>query len=140
LLGPAENAWANSRTQDALNLLTTAINKDELQASDRMKAELLLGVILRGCGQVMKDLSHIEEALYGAQKTRMHQWIGRAHYHRGLCWLYLEQYANASWCFTLATHTEGHRSQIEVNRLHAEKKRTTLDRLDSARFVSQHLL
>jgi hypothetical protein len=123
VLEPAEAAWQQGKPQVALNLLMEVMNRPALDPAQRVDAGLLFGVILRSAGVLEKSLKQVELALSIALDAELFDYVGKARFHQGLCFLYMDRFADASWCFTLASHTVGHRELVEVNRLIAEKKR-----------------
>lgn len=126
LLGPVEAAWQSGQAQRALILLSPILQDDALPSSQYIEAKLLLSAILRCSGDPNQSLRHIEAALQIALEKELHELIGKAHFHRGLCYLHLERYADARWCFVLGAHLKGHGEMIDVNREHAELKARNL--------------
>lgn len=112
LLSPAEAAWKSGKTQQALALLTPFFGQEHAH-NIRIDAGLLRCAILRSSGDIAGALRHAEETLRLATNTCQHTLIGKAQFHRGLCCLYLNRYADAKWCFVLASHTEGHADLVE---------------------------
>ena len=127
LLVPIEAAWIQRSTQSALARLS------KLQASAdyplqplslRVNASLLHSAILRSSSSLEPATGYAEEALHlalgGSQDQAL---IGKARFHRGLCYLYAERWAEASWSFQLAQGTEEHEKLVKEHLQIAEKRR-----------------
>lgn len=140
LLGPAEEAWASGKFQDALGKLAERFRTEPLSDLDAIKVELLTSSVLRSAGQVVRGLRHADMALQRARSAQSHELAGRAQFHRGLCCFYLDRYADAAWCFALASSTEGYEEITEVHRDMAEKKRMALPEGHEAKFVTEGFL
>ncbi|KAA6409509.1 MAG: hypothetical protein FRX48_07063 [Lasallia pustulata] len=137
LLEPIEKAWANGKAQDALVVLAERFSSKSLPDIDAAKLELLFSSVLRSSGQVVEALRHADMALQNARRAQSHELSGRAQFHRGLCCFYLDRYADAAWCFALASSTEDYAEIIEVHRDMAEKKRAALPEGHEGRVVSE---
>lgn len=140
LLGPAEKAWASGKAQEALSLLTERFCSQPLPDIDAIKLELLLSSVLRSSGEVPRGLMHAEIALRRARRVESYELAGRAQFHRGLCCFYLDRYADAAWCFALASSTESYAEIVEVHRDMAEKKRARLPDGHEGRIVTEGFL
>ena len=140
LLEPIEKAWANGKAQDALVLLTERLSSKSLPDIDAIKLEVLFSSVLRSSGQVEEALRHADMALQKARQAQSHELSGRAQFHRGLCCFYLDRYADAAWCFALASSTEDYAEIVEVHRDMAEKKRAALPEGHEGRVVSEGFL
>ena len=123
LLGPTEAAWKQGKTQEALNLLTAVLKRDDLDPAEEIEVNLLLAAIIRSSGHPKRALEFVEKALRLSDEFGLVEVVGKIQYHRGLCFLYLSNYTDASWCFVLASSTEGHAQQVEAQWEVAEKKR-----------------
>lgn len=123
LLGPIESAWQEGKTQEALNLLTLVSKEDDLDPLEEIEVRLLFCAILRSAGLPSKALDHAEEALRMADEGGLVESVGKINFHRGLCFLHMSDWADASWCFVLAASTPGHAQQVEVNWEIAERKK-----------------
>ncbi len=113
MLAGAEEAWQGGKPQQALALLTSIIHEEGLKPSHRVNAGLLYSAILRSNNDLQGALHRAEESLSIAMRTEKYQLIGKAQFHRGLCSLYLNQFAKARWSFVLGSHTEGHAAIIQ---------------------------
>ena len=140
LLGHAEKAWASGRTQDALGFISNLLGSLSLPDVDAAKLELLQSAVLRSSGEVARGLTHAENALQRARRAQAHELAGRAQFHRGLCCFYLDRYADAAWCFALASSTTGYAEIVEVHRDMAEKKRARLPEGQEGRVVTEGFL
>ena len=97
--------------QRALALLTILLGR-ELSDAQRISGLLLLSTILRGSSQDVKEellqkaLASTDEALELAIKLRNPKLIGRSHFHRAVCLLHLNRFADARWNLALASNTD----------------------------------
>ena len=122
----AEAVWQAGSAQRALEMLNPLIVSNNSVPTDHVSACLLVSSILRTATQLERALQYTEKALEAARKHGLHALIGKAQFHRGLCLLHLNRYADAAWCFVLSSHTEGYEELAELNRIMAEKKRDEL--------------
>ena len=113
LLAGAESFWQRGKPQQALTLLTPILREETLKPGHRINPGLLCSAILRCNGDLKGALNHAQESLRIANETEQRQLAGKAQFHRGLCYLYLDRFADARWCFVLASHTEGHAAIIK---------------------------
>lgn len=114
-LEPVLKAWLSGKTQYALALLTEISAQEDLPPNDRIEAGLLISTIMRSSGELTRAATYAEISLSIAQREQMHELKGKAQFHRGLSYFYLDRYADARWCFVLASHTRGHHEMIEIN-------------------------
>ena len=121
-LVPIQKAWLSGKTQSALALLTETIVLKDFVPNERIEAGLLLSTIMRSSGDLARALTHAEISLSIARKEELQDLEGKAQFHRGLCYFYQDRYADARWCFTLASHTRGHQDLVEINMRMAEEK------------------
>lgn len=136
LLGHIEDDWVAGDHQRALACLDILLMGDELKHRDRVNVKLLKSAILRSCEQLEKALTHAEEALGICARWPMYDLEGKAQFHRGLAYLQMDLPADASLCFTLASHTEGHTEEVAIHKRDAEEKRTRLPAGDPKRMLS----
>jgi len=122
LLGPTEAAWQEGKMQEALNLLTAVSNRDDLDPAEEIEVGLLFSAILRSARQPKRALEYVEKALRVADEYGLVEVVGKINFHRGLCFLHMSSWADAAWCFVLASSTEGYAEQAEVNWELAEQK------------------
>ncbi len=127
LLTGAEAAWQGGKSQEALALLIPMLNEEGLKSSHRINAGLLYSAILRANGDLEGALHHADECLSIAKETEQRQLTGKAQFHKGLCYVYLDRFADARWCFVLASHTEGHTRIIEEYLVMTQQKLTKLE-------------
>lgn len=116
VLTSVEEAWREGKSQRALSLLTPIMNRSDLTETERADSYLLLCSILRSTGDCGRALSQAEEAVRIAVKADLHSQLGKANFHRGICYANMHELANAWWCYTLAAHTDGHEELIQTNR------------------------
>ena len=121
-LAEAEAIWKGGKPQQALALLTSLLREERLKSAHRINAVLLYSAILRCNGDFTGALHHAEEGLSLATQTDQRQLAGKAQFHRGLCYLYLENFADARWSFVLASYTEGHAAIIQEYLTMAERE------------------
>lgn len=134
-LASAEASWERGKAQEALFKVVELIHTRDIGPELLVNARLLRAAIVRSSGQVKKSLGFIEKALQLARNFRLTDLAGKAQFHRAICFLYLDRFAESSWCFLLSVHTPGYASQIEVNRLIAEERRLDLPLADHRRYL-----
>ena len=126
IIRSAEASWQAGNAQQALAKLTPLVVGNKISPTDRVNSGLLYSSILRSSGQAERALGHTEECVRVVRRHELHALIGKAQFHRGLCFLHLGRYADAEWCFVLGSHSEGYAELSELNRAIAEKKRDEL--------------
>ena len=114
ILRPAEVAWQSGKSQQALELLTKLLTAD-LSAADEIEVHLLLSAVLLTSNQVGKAFKHANIALRRAKHNDLDDAIGTSQFYVGLCFYHMNRYANASWCFVLASYTPGYKEKAEEN-------------------------
>ncbi|MCJ1409257.1 hypothetical protein MMC19_003336 [Ptychographa xylographoides] len=139
-LGQTERLLNRGAKEEALIAIKAVLGRDNLSPAQRVDAGLLFSTILRSTEDQAGALRNAEEALRIAGKNDLLSLVGKARFHQGLCFLYLERYADASWCFHLASHTDGHAEQVQVHRELAEAKRLEMHPTDPQRFISKDFL
>lgn len=125
-LVPVQDAWLGGKTQQALALLTEILVQKDLAPYERIEAGLLLSAIMRSSGDLARALTHTEICLRIAEKYELPESVGKSQFHRGLCYFYQDRYADARWCFVLASHTKGHQDLIAINMQMVEEKMKSL--------------
>lgn len=122
-LVPIEAAWQEGHGQEALNLLSPLVARQDLHTSQWVDASLLLSAIIRSSSRdARRALGYVERALSVAHSERLYDLVGKAQFHQGLCYFHLERYADARWCFVLAAYARGHEEQIDIHMKIAEQK------------------
>ena len=121
-LVPVQKAWLTGKTQQALALLTEIIVQKNIDPNDRIEAGLLFSTIMRSSGELARAVTHAEICLKIANEQQSHEMIGKAQFHLGLSYFYQDKYADARWCFVLASHTKGHHELIEINMQMVEER------------------
>lgn len=139
-LTPVESAWQNGQVQEALKLLSLIMLQQNITNSQRVEAGLLFSAMMRSSGNIGEALVHAEGSLSIAKVAQLYDLVGKAQFHRGLCYFYMDRYADARWCFVRASHTPGHNQIVAVNREMAERKMSELTSDDPRRTLSAHLL
>ncbi|KAL8796148.1 MAG: hypothetical protein Q9195_001481 [Heterodermia aff. obscurata] len=102
--------YQDNSAQRAIAFLTLKINTTLLTDPQRINAQLLLTAMMRASATnrdsdqtVEKALAIADDALAIAEKMEDHAWVCRAHFHRGLCYLHLNRFADAKWSLILAS-------------------------------------
>ena len=126
IIRSAEAVWQAGSAQRALEMLDPLVVGNNTAPAEHVSACLLVSSILRTAAQLERALQYTEKALEAARKHDLHALIGKTQFHRALCLLHLNRYADAAWCFVLASHTKGYEELAELNRIMAEKKRDDL--------------
>ncbi|KAL8949959.1 MAG: hypothetical protein Q9222_003970 [Ikaeria aurantiellina] len=122
-LAPAAKAWSEGSAQTALILVGQVSQRQDLSVSEEVHAHLLMSAILRASGDIAKASEHAEHGLVTARNTGSHYILtSKAEFYRGLCWLSQNRFAQARWCFALASHLPGYEDQVEVNLADASER------------------
>ncbi|KAI9797453.1 MAG: hypothetical protein M1833_005493 [Piccolia ochrophora] len=135
IVGDAELQFKRSESQRALATLSALLLKD-ISKEARVTAKILLSVVLRTCDRPCEALTHLEEAIPVADRSSMFDLIGKAQFHRGLCYNDMELFAEASLCFSLASGTKHHEERLGKLKEEAEAKRLAFPRNYPRRYVS----
>ncbi|KAI9821821.1 MAG: hypothetical protein M1827_002403 [Pycnora praestabilis] len=135
-LGEAEAAFAHNEDQKAIGMLDTMLIREDMVNRDRIEARLLKSAILRSNEHHNKALVEANKALALALDRKYPDLTGKAQFHRGLCYLHMEKYGDASWCLALATFTKGHTEQVRANKDHVDEKIKQLSTDDPRRISS----
>ncbi|KAL9633954.1 MAG: hypothetical protein Q9204_003192 [Flavoplaca sp. TL-2023a] len=120
ILVPAEKLWQAGNAEGALKLLESVLARHDLTVEDDFHANLLVSAIQRALGDLGQASKCAEDALVIARNADDYMLASKAQFYRGLCFLSQQQYAQARFCFALASHLDGYQEQIEVNSLHVE--------------------
>lgn len=136
VLGPAETAWSKQENQRALAMLDVAILGG--RTKEKIWARILKAVILRSCGLKPEALAESEQAAEIASGKRYHDLTGMAQFQRGICFFHLEQYAEASLCFSLAAFTRNYGEQVHVWKQMAEEMRQLYPIGDERRYIAEN--
>ena len=121
VLAPAEKMWQGGNAQGALILLDPVLRRHDISLEEIVNARLLSSAILRSHSDHPRALKHAEDALTIARDAGAYMLTSKAEFHRGLCFLKQNLYAQAHWCLLLASHLENHDEHIEANRSFAEE-------------------
>ena len=105
-----ENTWRNGHLQEALSQMPTLIEREDFGIRHQINARLLLSSMIQSSSHNYPlALRWAEEALrMASQEQQLLDLAGKAQFHRGLCYYFLGEYANAKWCLTLVSHLEDH--------------------------------
>lgn len=137
-LVPVEMEWCNGNLQHALNLMPTMLERADFGHRHRTNARLLYSALIQSSGKNFHvALKYAEEALQIASELRLHELAGKAQFHRGMCYLYLCEYANAKWSFILASHLDDHAQTIVESKEKAEKFLRELPEGDPKRSITK---
>ena len=120
ILVPAENLWQHGDARGALLLVESVLLRHDLAVQDDVHANLMVSAIKRVLGDLGQASKCAEDALTIAREADDYMLASKAQFHRGLCFFSQHQYAQAHFCFTLASHLDGYQEQIEVNSLLVE--------------------
>ena len=136
LLESTEEAYRRGARQEALNSISSVLARKDLRPVERVNAKLLLSEILRSTGNLTTSLYQAEQALQIAKELEDYRLTSRSHFHRGLCFLHLHRYADASWSFACAWHVEDYTEQAELHFNISEKARKAVHPADPQRAIS----
>lgn len=117
ILGPAESMWQQGKAEDALALIGSVLSHHDLTVEEDVDANLLVSAIKRASGDVAQASKCAEDALVIAYEGDAYVLASKAQFHRGMCFLGQGLYAQARFCFALASHLDGYQEQIEVHYL-----------------------
>ena len=136
-LVPIENVWRNGHLQQALNLMPAMLERKDFGVRHRINARLLFSALIQSSGENFRTaLQYAEEALQLASAAKLHELAGKAQFHRGLCYYFLSEYADAKWCLILASHLDDHAQTIMECRQKSEQNLELLPQGDPRRKVS----
>ncbi|KAL8807280.1 MAG: hypothetical protein Q9182_000785 [Xanthomendoza sp. 2 TL-2023] len=113
LLAPAEKMWHQGNAEAALDLIDAVLSRHNLTIEDDVNANLLVSAIKRASGDMAQASKCAEDALVIANEGERYVLASKAQFHRGMCFLGRGQYAQAQFCFALASHLDGYQAQIE---------------------------
>ncbi|KAI4179725.1 MAG: hypothetical protein L6R41_007674 [Letrouitia leprolyta] len=133
ILAPAEKAWQDGNTQQALVLVEPLLRRHNSTVSEDVNVTLFISAVLRASGDFAQASKYAEDALVIAREADAYMLASKCEFHRGLSFLKLNQFAQARWCLVLASHLEGHQDQIEANRVFADERSCDLTLKDPAR-------
>ncbi|MCJ1395874.1 hypothetical protein MMC18_008760 [Xylographa bjoerkii] len=136
LLGNTEEAYRRGARQEALNSISTLLARKDLQPVERVNAKLLLSEILRSSGNLTASLYQTDQALEIARGLNDYRLGSIVQFYRGLCFLYLNRYTDASWSFIYASYTEDYKEQVDLHWNIAEKGRKAIHPTDPRRTIS----
>ena len=105
-LAPIERAWANGWLQKALAQMPAMLDREDLGPHHAINSRLLYSALLQSGANLQQALHNAEEAIAMALDLGLQQLAAKGQFHRALCYLYLGEFANARWCFVLATTTD----------------------------------
>ena len=104
LLSPIEKAWENGWLQKALSQMPAMMNREDLGPQHVIQSRLLYSAILQSTGtNLQQALASAEEAVTIAVDLGLQELAAKGQFHRALCYHYLGEFANARWCFVLAS-------------------------------------
>ena len=137
-LRSVENMWRNGHLQQALSQMAILVERQDLGVRHQINARLLLSSIIQSSSHNFQvALQWAEEALrMASEEQQLLDLAGKAQFHRGLCYYYLGEYANARWCLILASHLEDHEEWILDFQQKIEQYLQDLPERDAKRSVS----
>lgn len=118
-LAPIEKDWANGWLQKALAQMPAMLEQD-LGPHHAINSRLLNSALLQSTGTNLRQaLANAEEAVTIAVDLGLQELAAKGQFHRALCYHYLGEFANARWCFVLASSvdesTKDFRQKAEEN-------------------------
>lgn len=132
-----EDLWQKGYLQQALSRMPSLLQRNDFGNCHRANARLLYSALIQNSGSNIKTaLLYAEEGLQIAAEARLHELTSKAQFQRGLCYLYLCEYAHARWCFVLASHLDGHAQMIDEFKHKAECSMKSFPEGHPARNVS----
>ena len=103
-LAPIETAWANGWLQKALSQMPAMLDRNDLGPHHVINSRLLYSALLQSTGgNLQQALANAEEAVTMAVDLGLQDLAAKGQFQRGLCYHYLGHFANARWCFVLAS-------------------------------------
>lgn len=106
-LAQIETDWANGWLQKALSQMPAMLDRDDLGPHHVINSRLLYSALLQSTGENLQPaLANAEEAVTMAVDLGLQDLAAKGQFHRGLCYHYLGHFANARWCFVLASSTD----------------------------------
>lgn len=133
VLAEPEKTWQDGNAQGALNLAGRLLRRHSPTVSEDVHTNLFISAILRASGDLGQASKYAEDALVIAKDADSYLLAGKSEFHRGLCYIKQNRFAQAQWCLVLASHLEGHQEQIEANRIFAEERCRNSGSRDPAR-------
>ena len=100
-----ENDWANGLVQKALSQMPAMLDREDLGPHQSINCRLLYSALLQGA-DLQQALVYAEEAVTMAVDLGLQELAAKGQFHRALCYHYLGKFANARWCFVLASSTD----------------------------------
>lgn len=115
-----ETAWANGWLQKALSQMPAMVDRNDLGPHHFINSRLLYSALLQSTGGDLRQaLANAEEAITMAVDLGLQDLAAKGQFQRGLCYHYLGHFANARWCFVLASpideNTKDCRQEAEDN-------------------------
>lgn len=104
-LAPIENAWEKGWLQKALTQMPAMIDRQDLGPHHAINSRLLYSALLQTGANLQQALINAEEAVTMAVDLGLQELAAKGQLQRALCYLHLENFANARWCFVLALST-----------------------------------
>ena len=104
-LAPIENAWEKGWLQKALTQMPAMIDRQDLGPHHAINSRLLYSALLQAGANLQQALIIAEEAVTMAVDLGSQELAAKGQLQRALCYLHLENFANARWCFVLALST-----------------------------------
>ncbi|KAL9104052.1 MAG: hypothetical protein Q9163_000949 [Psora crenata] len=136
-LAPIETLFRTGQTQQALNWMPSFLKREDLDDLHHVNGRLLYAAMLQSTGSHLRiALLYAEEALQISNEVRLYELSSKANFWRGLCYLCMDEFANAKWCLALASHLSGHRALVrecqgiveqQLGRLPEAKREVTTD-------------
>ena len=105
-LAPIENAWAKGSIQTALSQMPAILAREDLGPHYHVNSRLLFSALLQSTdANLQQALAKAEEAVTMAVDLGLQELAAKGQFHRALCYHFLGDFAEARWCFILASST-----------------------------------
>ncbi|KAL8778080.1 MAG: hypothetical protein Q9213_007576 [Squamulea squamosa] len=114
VLAPAEKLWQDGNANGALKIVEAVLLHHDLTVEEDVNANLLVSTLQRVSGDVAQASKCAEDGLVIARQAGDYMLASKAQFYRGMCFFCQHQYAQAHFCFALASHLDGYQEQIET--------------------------
>ena len=106
-LATIEKDWVNGRLQKALSQMPAMLDREALRPRHTINSRLLYSALLQSSGaNLQQALALAEEAVTMAVDLGLQELAAKGQFYRGLCYHHMGEFANARWCFALASSTD----------------------------------
>ncbi|KAI9883993.1 MAG: hypothetical protein M1823_004240 [Watsoniomyces obsoletus] len=123
LLANAEVLYRRHEDRKALEEVGTLLKRTDLPDKEHANAQLFMAAMLCACNNPGPAIYHAEMGYILAKKAGSNELAGKAQFHRGIAFLILLRFAEASHCFSLAEGTPLHEDEITLWKARSESAR-----------------